>query len=108
MTNYYSYEVSLSKRQLDKLSRAYENNSAITLRLSQNELSGPHELMQTKTQINILRRAMKNNTGVDIKISKSQIRKAVKQGGTLWSSLISLGTRGLSFVSSAISKAAPV
>ena len=29
MTNYYSYGVSLSKGQLEKLSRAYNNNSAI-------------------------------------------------------------------------------
>ena len=43
--------VSLSKRQLEKLLRAYNNNSAITIRLTRNELSGPLELMLTKTQI---------------------------------------------------------
>ena len=51
MTKYYPYGVSLSKGQLEKLSRAYNNNSAITIRLARNELSGPHELMLTKTQI---------------------------------------------------------
>ena len=50
MTKYYSYGVSLSKGQLEKLSRAYNNNSAIIIRLARNELSGPHELMLTKTQ----------------------------------------------------------
>ena len=50
MTKYYAYGVSLSKGQLQKLSRAYNNNSAITIRLARNELSGPHELMLTKTQ----------------------------------------------------------
>ena len=50
------------------------------------------DLMLTKTQINKIKKAMKNNTGVDIKISKALIRKAVKYGGSLWSSLFSMGT----------------
>ena len=45
MTKYYSYGVSLSKGQFEKLSRAYNYNSAITIRLARNELSGPNELM---------------------------------------------------------------
>ena len=53
-------------------SRAYNNNSAITIRLARNELSGPHELMLTKTQINKLRKAMSQGTGSDIKISKQK------------------------------------
>ena len=46
MTKYYPYGVSLSKGQLEKLSRAYNNNSAITIKLARNELSG---LMLTKS-----------------------------------------------------------
>ena len=95
MTKYYPYGVSLSKGQLEKLSRAYNNNSAITIRLARNELSGPHEIMLTKTQINKLKKAMSKGTGSDIKISKTQIRKAVRQGGSLWGSLISLGSKFL-------------
>ena len=56
MTKYYSYGVSLSKEQLEKLSRAYNNNSAITIRLANNELCGPNELMLTRTQINKLKK----------------------------------------------------
>ena len=44
MTKYYAYGVSLSKEQLEQLSQAYNNNSAITIRLASNELSGPHRL----------------------------------------------------------------
>ena len=85
MTKYYPYGVSLSKGQLEKLSRTYNNTSAITIRLARYELSGPHELMLTiaKTQIKKLRKAMSQGTGSDIKISKTQIRKAVRQGGIL-------------------------
>ena len=57
MTKYYPYGVSLSKGKLEKLSRAYNNYSAITIRLTRNELSGPHELMLTKTQINKLKKS---------------------------------------------------
>ena len=84
--------MSLSKGQLEKLSGAYNNNSAITIRLARNELSGPHELMLAKTQINKLRKAMSQGTGSDIKISKTQIRKGIKHG-SLWGSLISLGSK---------------
>ena len=78
MTKYYPYGMSLSKGQLKKLSRAYNNNSAITIRLARNELSGPHELMLTKTQIDKLKKAMSQGTRSDIKISKTQIRKVVR------------------------------
>ena len=104
MANYHSYGVSLSKGQLQKLSRAYNNNSAITIRLANNELSDPDKLMSTKTQINKLKKAKSQGVGSDIEISKTQIRKAIKQGGSLWSSLISLRTRALPYATSAISK----
>ena len=93
MTKYYPYCVSFTKGQLEKLLRAYNNNSAITIRLARNELSFPHELMLKKIQINKLRKAMSKGTGSDIKISKTQIRKAVRQGGSLWGSLINLGSK---------------
>ena len=78
--------MSLSKGRLEKLSRTNINNSAIIIRLARNELSGPHELMLTKTQINKLKKAMSQGRGSDIKISKTQIRKAVKHGGSLFGS----------------------
>ena len=49
--------------------------------------------MLTKTQINKLKKAMSQGTGSDIKISKTQIRKAIKHGGSLWGSLVSLGSK---------------
>lgn len=49
MTSYQSYGVKLTE---EKLGRAYKSNSAITMRLDKNQLSGNHELMLTKTQIN--------------------------------------------------------
>ena len=106
MTKYYPYGVSLSKGQLEKLSRAYNNNSPTTIRLTRNEFSGPHELMLTKTQINKLRKAMSQGTRSDIKISKTQIREAVRQGGSLWGSLARLGSKLLPMAMPLVKKAA--
>lgn len=80
MTTYYSHGVSLSEGQRLRPVKAYKNNSAITIRLTNTELNGGDELMLTKTQINKIKKAMKNGTGVDIKISKTQIRKVMKYG----------------------------
>ena len=61
----------------------------------------------TKTQVNKIQKSVANKTGVDIKISKTQIRKSVKHGGSLFSSLSMLGAKALPFVTKAASKALP-
>ena len=63
--------------------------------------------MLTKRQINKLMKARKMNKGSDIKISKTQIRKAVVHGGSLWSSLFSLGTKLLPYAGREAAKAVP-
>ena len=102
MTTYHSHGVKLSIGQKDKLAKALKNNSVITMRLSNSELTGSDQLMLTKTQINRLKKAMQNKTGADIEISKTQIRKAVQQGGSLWSSLFKIGTRLLPMATKAV------
>ena len=97
MTQYFPYGVKLSQGQMQKLSRAYTTHSPVTLRLDKSDLKGNKgksdgftELMLTKTQIKRIQKAMKMNKGVEIKISKTQIRKVIKHGGGLWSSLAGL------------------
>ena len=70
-------------------------------------MRGNDELMLTKTQINQIRKAAGRGTDVDINFSKTQIRKSVIEGGSLWSSLFSLGAKALPYVTSATSKALP-
>ena len=106
-TTYFAYGVNLSQGQLQKLKKAYDNNSEITIRLGKNNLKGSHEMMLTKTQINRINKALKNGTGTEIKISKTQIRKAIIRGGSLWSSLLSLGAKALPLVTKGVSKVAP-
>ena len=51
------YRVKLSEGQRQKLAKAYASNSAITIRLNDNELEGSDKLMFTRTQINNLNKA---------------------------------------------------
>ena len=106
MTQYLPYGVKLSEGQMKKLSRAYASRSPITLRLEKSDLKGNDELMLTKTQIKRIKKAMGMNKGVDIKISKTQIRKVVKHGGSLWSSLAGLASKALPMVIPLAKKAA--
>ena len=101
------YKVHLSQGQKTKLAKAIKDGSALKLRLSKNSLSGPDELMLSPRQIAKLQKAKRNNSGVEISFSKSSIRKSVKQGGSLWTSLISLGAKALPFVTKGVSKVAP-
>jgi len=105
--SYVKYGVKLSAGQKEKLARVLSNKSAITIRLSKSDLTGSDELMLTKTQLKRIQKAMKNKTGVDLKISKTQIRHLVQEGGSLWSSLITLGSRMLPYATNAVTKAAP-
>ena len=70
-------------------------------------MSGNDELLLSPRQIAKLQKAKRNNSGVEISFSKSSIRKSVKQGGSLWTSLISLGAKALPFVTKGVSKVAP-
>ena len=101
------YKVNLSKGQKAKLAKAIKDGSALKLRLSKNALSGNDELLLSPRQIAKLQKAKRNNSGVEISFSKSSIRKSVKQGGSLWTSLFSLGTKALPFVTKGVSKVAP-
>ena len=101
------YKVNLSKGQKAKLAKAIRDGSALKLRLGKNALSGNDELLLSPRQIAKLQKAKRNNSGVEISFSKSSIRKSVKHGGSLWTSLFSLGTKALPFVTKGVSKVAP-
>ena len=101
------YKVNLSQGQKAKLAKAIRDGSALKLRLSKNSLSGNDELLLSPRQIAKLQKAKRNNSGVEISFSKSSIRKSVKHGGSLWTSLFSLGTKALPFVTKGVSKVAP-
>ena len=63
--------------------------------------------MLTQRQITKIKKSIRNGRGSDIKISKTQIRKSVKHGGNLFSSLASIGAKVLPYAIKGISKAVP-
>ena len=105
--SYVEHGVNLSAGQKKRLAKALSNRSPITIRLSNSDLTGSHRLMLTITQLKRLRKALNNGTGVDLKISKTQISHLVKEGGSLWSSLLTLGTKALPYATKAVTKVAP-
>ena len=107
MTTYFEYGVKLTDGQKSKLAYAVRNKSPLTLRLKHSHLQGSDELMLTQRQITKIKKSLRNGTGSDIKISKTQIRKSVKHGGNLFSSLASLGAKVLPYAIKGISKAVP-
>ena len=107
MTTYIEYGVRLTNGQKSKLASAIRNQSPLTLRLKHGNLRGSDELMLTKRQISKIKKSISNGTGSDIKISKTQIRRSVKHGGNLFSSLASIGAKVLPYAIKGISKVAP-
>ena len=83
------------------------HNTPLTLRLKHSNLTRNDELMLTTRQLKRIQKSLNNGTGADIKISKTQIRKVAKQGGSLFSTLASLGARVLPYAVKGLSKAVP-
>ena len=107
MTTYIEYGVKLTDGQKLKLASAIKNKSELTLRIKHSHLRGPDELMLTKRQISKIKKSIANGTGSDIKISKTQIRRSVKHGGNLFTSLASLGAKVLPYAMKGVSKVVP-
>ena len=80
MTTYHSHKVNLSEGQRSKLLRAYKDNSEITIRLGNSDLTGNDSLMLTQRQINKLNKARSLGVGSDLNISRTQIRKVMTIG----------------------------
>ena len=107
MATYIEYGVKLTDGQKSKLMSAIRNKSPLTLRLKYSHLRGPDELMLTRRQITKIKKSLANSAGSDIKISRTQIRRSVKHGGNLFSSLASLGAKLPPYAIKGVSKFAP-
>ena len=107
MASYIEYRVKLTDGQKSKLASAIRNKSPLTLSLKHSHLRGTDELMLTRRQIAKIEKSLANATGSDINISRTQIRRLVKHGGNLFSSLASLGAKLLPYAMRGVSKVAP-
>ena len=93
MTELYEINVRLSDNQKKNLSNAYHKRETIVLRLTNDSLNGNDTLYVPAMVKKRLQKNRQLNKGMDIKLAKTNIRKQV--GGSLLSTVLSLGMRAL-------------
>ena len=93
MTELFEINVKLSGNQKKNLSNAYHKRETIVLRLTNDSLHGNDTLYVPAMIKKRLEKNRKLNKGMDIKLAKTNIRKQV--GGSLLSTVLSLGMRAL-------------
>ena len=93
MTELFEINVRLSDNQKKNLSNAYHKRETIVLRLTNDSLHGNDTLYVPAMIKKRLEKNRKLNKGMDIKLAKTNIRKQV--GGSLLSTVLSLGMRAL-------------
>ena len=93
MTELYEIKVRLSDNQKKNLSNAYHKRETIVLRLTNNSLNGNDTLYVPAMIKKRLEKNRKLNKGMDIKLAKTNIRNQI--GGSLLSTVLSLGMRAL-------------
>ena len=95
MSNYQKVKLNISQGQADKIKKAIQEKSDVSIRLSHSDLEGEHILALTKSQLNKIAKAYHNGTGVTLKLSKKQIEYNSKvEGGFLGALLPLLGMLG--------------
>ncbi len=83
---YTNVKLSVSEGQKDKIKKAFESGTGVSLRFTYEDLSNESQyvLALTKSQINKITKAYENGTGVTIKMSKAQLQYNMKvEGGFL-------------------------
>ena len=85
MTNYVNVKVNISEGQKEKLQHASKAScSAISIRLSHEDLRGNDILVVTNSQAKKLAKAHENGKGITIRMSSSQLKYNTKiEGGFL-------------------------
>jgi len=96
-------KVNVSEGQKDKIKRALQAGTGVTIRLSHGDLSGEHVLALTQGQINKMAKVYQNGTGMALKMSKTQLEHNAKvEGGFIGAILPFLATAGKFLLSSVL------
>ena len=103
-STYHLYGLNLSENQNANLTKAYQNKTGYTLRLTYKQLQGKDEIPLTATQIKKIKNALLQKRGVEIKISRTQAMK----GGRMFSSLATLDSKALPAIIKVGSKVLPI
>ena len=102
MTQYYEHRVSISNGQRDKIRKAIESRTGVTIKLANSDLIGDDLLALTKAQILRLQKALETGKGLTIKMSKTQVRKNLQVEGGFLGMLAGLAARALPFLAKSI------
>ena len=102
MTQYYEHRVSISNGQRDKIRKAIESKTGVSIKLANSDLIGDDLLALTKAQILRLQKALETGKGLTIKMSKAQVRKNLKVEGGFLGMLAGLAARALPFLAKSI------
>ena len=95
MSNYQKVKLHISQGQADKIKKAIQEKSDVSIRLSHSDLEGEHILALTKSQLNKIAKAYEKGTGVTLKLSKKQLSHNAKvEGGFIGALLPLLGMLG--------------
>lgn len=103
MSRYTNVRVNISQGQIDKIKRAAQAGSQVSIRLSHSDLNGEQVLALTSAQVNKIAKAYQSGTGVTIKLSKTQLEHNAKvEGGFIGALLPMLATAGKFLLSSVL------
>ena len=82
--HYVNVKVNISDGQKEKIKKAAQSDTAVSIRLSHEDLLGEHILALTQAQVNRMKKAYENGKGITIKLSKTQLAHNMKvEGGFL-------------------------
>jgi hypothetical protein len=98
MTKYLNVGVNISEGQREKIKKAMETKSPVSIRLEYSDLNGEHVLAFTQTQLNKMKKAYKAGTGLMIKMSKSQLEHNAKVEGGFISAILPFLTSAAKFL----------
>ena len=102
MTQYYEHRVSISEGQKDKIKKAIESKTGVSIKLANSDLIGNDLLALTKAQTQRLQKALEAGKGITIKMSKTQVMKNLQVEGGFLGMLAGLAARALPFLAKSI------
>lgn len=103
MSAYAKVKVNISEGQKEKIKRAVQAGTGVSIRLSHGDITGEHVLALNQRQINKLTKAYQNGTGVTIKMGKKQLDDNARvEGGFIGAILPFLATAGKFLLSSVL------
>jgi len=96
--SYTNVHVNISENQQQKLKRAVDTKSPVSIRLGFEDLCGSDVLALTNSQVNRMTKAFQNGKGITIKMSERQVVHSMKTEGGFLSMLAGLATKALPFL----------